>query len=72
MGIEDYNPGEYFAMFHARSTSAAISIVINDDIIFENNEFFIVNINSSLLPSYVAVRNPSEATVTILDDDRKI
>ena len=72
MGIEDYNPEEFHAMFRAGSTRAAISIVINDDIIFENNEFFTVNINSSSLPSYVAVRSPSKATVTIIDDDRKI
>ena len=46
--------------------------MINDDNIFENNENFTLTINSSSLPSYITVINPSEVSVTILDDDRKI
>lgn len=72
MGIKDYDPVEYSAMFRAGSTRAVISIAINNDNIFENNEAFTVNINSSLLPSFIAVSSPSEARVTIIDDDRKI
>ena len=59
-------------MFHAGTTNAAINIMINDDNIFENNENFTLTINSTSLPSYITVINPSEVTVTILDDDRKI
>ena len=60
------------AIFHAGASDAAINIMINDDNIFENNENFTLTINSSSLPSYITVINPSEVTVTILDDDRKI
>ena len=46
--------------------------MINDDNIFENNENFMLTINSSSLPSNVTIADLSEAAVTIIDDDRKI
>ena len=52
-------------------TEATISIAITDDDIFEGNENFTLTIDSDSLPSFVTIRNPGEATVTILDDDRK-
>ena len=47
-------------------------IAISDDSIFEDNENFILIINSSSLPSDVNVGNPGQAIVTIVDDDRKL
>ena len=58
-------------MFPAGVTEVAISIAVTDDNIFEGNENFTLTIDSASLTSYVTVRNPGEATVTILDDDRK-
>ena len=72
VGIEDYIAGVYPATFIAGTTRALISITINDDNIFENNENFTLTINPSSLPSNVNVGDPSEAAVTIIDDDRKI
>ena len=58
-------------MFPAGMTEVAISIAITSDDVFEGNENFTLTIDSALLPSYVTIGNPGEATVTILDDDRK-
>ena len=58
-------------MFPAGVTEVASSIAVTDDDIFEGNENFTLTIDSASLPSFVTIRNPGEATVTILDDDRK-
>ena len=44
--------------------------VIND-IIFEGNETFHMTIDNFLLRSGVTIGSPSQATVTIVDDDCK-
>ena len=51
-------------------TSVPFDIPITDDIIFEGNENFTLTIDPSL-PTGVSVGTPDEATVTIVDDDRK-
>ena len=70
--IEDYVSGPYPVIFLAGMTHAAISVLINDDNMFENNENFTLTIEPSFSPSYVTRGNPDEVTVTILDDDCKI
>ena len=45
---------------------------ITDDNILESNERFQLSIISSSLPNRVTVDNPSEVTVTIVDNDRKL
>ena len=43
-----------------------------DDNLLEIDEMFKLTINSSSLPNRVIVNNPSESTVTIMDNDRKL
>jgi len=70
-GDVDYNSGPYTVTFPVGETSVPFDVPITDDITFEGNETFMLTINSSSLPSYVTVGDPDEATVTIVDDDRK-
>ena len=54
-------------------TSVPFDIPINDDDIYEINENFRLTIDpNSLPPTGVTVGNPDQATVTIVDDDRKL
>ena len=59
-------------MFRAGETRVPFNIPITDDDILEGNENFLLTIESSSLPSGVTVGNPGQATVTIVDDDRKL
>ena len=54
--------------FPAGVMSVPFNVSINDDNIFEDNENFILTINSSL-PTGVMV---NQATVTVMDNDRKL
>ena len=67
----DYTSGPYTITFPAGQTTATFDVPINDDNLLEDNEHFILTINSSSLPSDVTVGNPGQATVNIVDDDRK-
>ena len=71
-GGVDYNSGPYSVTFPAGVTTASFNIPITDDNILENNEDIQIEINVSSLPSRVSVSNPSQATVTIVDNDGKI
>ena len=51
-------------------TSVPFNIPITDDIVFEGDENFMLTIDPSLA-TFVSVGTPDEATVTIVDDDRK-
>ena len=53
-------------MFPADTTTASLSISIDNDNIVEMNETFSLTINSS---SDVTVVDPDDAVVTIVDDD---
>ena len=53
-------------------TSVPFDIPINDDDILEGNEFFILTIDPTSLPTSVTVGGPGQATVTMVDDDRKL
>ena len=68
----DYSSGPYTVIFAAGVTMVAFDVPVNDDNILEGNENFMLTINSSSLPSNVTVGDPGEATVTIVDNDRKI
>ena len=52
-------------------TSVPFDIPINDDGIYEGNKDFMLTIDPSSLPTCVTVGSPDQATVTIVDDDRK-
>ena len=67
----DYTSGPYTVTFLAGSTTATFNVPINDDNIYEGNENFILTIDETSLPTGVTRGTPDEATVTIVDDDRK-
>ena len=67
----DYTSGPYTVTFPAGQTTATFYVPINDDNIYEINENFILTIDETSLPTGVTCSSPNEATVTILDDDRK-
>ena len=67
----DYTSGPYTVTIPAGSTTATFDVPITDDMILEELENFMLTINSSL-PDGVTRGTPSEATVTIVDDDRKL
>ena len=68
----DYGSGPYTVTFPAGVTSVPFDIPINDDDILEGDEDFMLTINPSSVPTGVNVGNPDQATVTIMDDDRKL
>ena len=59
-----------FFTFTATAISVPFNIPINDDNISEGSENFTLTINSSL-PNGVMIGNSGQATVTIVDNDRK-
>ena len=71
-GNEDYASGPYTAVFPAGMTHATVNISVADDNIFVGNRNFTASIDLSSLPSNVTTLNPSEVTVTILEDDGKL
>ena len=68
----DYTSGPYTVTFLPGQTTATFDVPIIDDNILEGNENFILTIDSSSLPSDVTVGSPGQATVNIVDDDRKL
>ena len=54
-------PGPYPVTIPAGETSASFSIQIIDDEIPENDETFVIAINSSSLPNGVTIANPAQA-----------
>ena len=55
-------------IFPAGSTEVSFDIIIDDDNLLEDNEEFILSINSTSPPVGTII---DEATVTIVDDDGK-
>ena len=53
-------------------TEVSLDVNIMSDRLLESDEMFQLSINSSLLPNRVIVGNPSEVTVTIVDNDRML
>ena len=68
----DYDSGPYPITINAGQTNATFDVTINDDNILESNENFTLTINSSSLPTGVTHGDPGQATVTIMDNDRKL
>ena len=66
----DYDSGPYSIDVFVGMTSVLFSISINNDMTFEGNETFMLNINSHL-PYGIFIGYPGEAIVTIVDDDSK-
>ena len=64
----DYTSGPYTVTIPAGVTTATFSVPITDDMILEGDEDFMLTIDPSL-PDGVMLGTPSEATVTIVDDD---
>ena len=64
----DYKSGPYSVTFTAGQTIAVLNISITSDSILENDENFILTINSSSLPNGVSIEL-GQTTVTILDKD---
>ena len=67
----DYTSGPYTVTFPAGLTMVAFDVPITDDTILEVNENFMLSIDEASLPFGITHGNPPEATVTIVDDDRK-
>ena len=66
----DYDSGPYTVTFPAGSTTATFNVPITEDMILEGLENFMLTINETL-PDGVTRGTPSEATVTIVDNDSK-
>ena len=64
----DYTSGPYTVTIPAGQTTATFNVPITDDIVLEGDENFMLTINQTL-PDGVTRGTPSEATVTIVDDD---
>ena len=69
--IEDYRSGPYNARFYSGRTSGSFYITITNDNVVESTEYFILRINPDTLPVGVSIGSPSQATVTITNDDCK-
>ena len=67
----DYASGPYTVTFPAGKTTATLNVQITDDMILEGDEKYMLTINGTSLPTGVTRGTPGEATVTIVDDDRK-
>ena len=70
-GGVDYDSGPYTVKFTAGVTSVPFNVGINNDNIYEGNEDFGLTIIRNTLPDGVTRRNPNNARVTIVDNDRK-
>ena len=68
---KDYAPGPYLVSIPAGHLEGLFTIIVHNDDVKEEDEYFTVNIDQSSLPCHVSLDNPSETMVTIKDDDCK-
>ena len=68
-GGVDYNSGPYNVQFNAGVTRVSFNVSINNDNILEEDETFNLNVNSISLTNRITIGDPSQTTVTILDND---
>ena len=68
----DYTMGLYNVTFPANVTVGVIDIPVCDDVVLEEDESFNVSIVSQSLVDNVTIGSVGEATVIIVDDDRKL
>ena len=64
---DDYDSGPYIVIIPAGLTSASFDVLITNDGILEDDESFILIINSSSVP----IGDSDQAMITIMDDDGK-
>ena len=65
----DYTSGPYTVTFPAGETTATFNVPINDDNILEGNEYFMLTIDETSLPTNVTRSTPGQTTITIFFDD---
>ena len=65
----DYTSGPYTVTFPARVTMIVFDVPITDDMIFEVDENFMLIINGTSLATGITCNTPSQATVTIVDNE---
>ena len=70
-GSVDYDSGPYNVTLYAGRTRVSFDVTINDDNIMEDDEEFILIINTDLLPSYVKNGTHITTNVTITRNDGK-
>ncbi|XP_065884398.1 IgGFc-binding protein-like isoform X2 [Dysidea avara] len=68
-GGVDYISGPYIVTFPAGVTKVSFDVLITDDNILESDEVFNLTIDPSSLPRRVTVTDPSQAVVTIIDNE---
>ena len=71
IGGEDYTAGPYSVTIPPNMTEVSFNVNITGDNLLENNETLKLSLSSSTLPDRVTV-DPSEVTVTIIDNDGKL
>ena len=67
----DYTMGLYNVTFPASVIGGVIDIPVCNDIVLEEDELFNISVVSQSLADNVTVGSVNEATVVIVDDDRK-
>ena len=67
-GGDDYSSGPYTVIIPIGSTNASFDIIINDDDVLEDNEVFVIFIESV---TYGTVGTPRNARVNITDTTSK-
>jgi len=70
VGNEDYEIQNYIVTFYAGRTRYKLKFHVIDDDIVEENEYYFLNISSSL-PSSVSIARYEATKITIRDDDGK-
>ena len=68
-GGSDYASGPYSVVIPAGQTHAHFDVSIMDDVTVENNENFLLIINSNSLPDKISAKSPDRPIITILDND---
>ena len=68
----DYTSGPYTVTFPAGATSASFNVSVNNDYILEDNENFMLTINSLSLPNGITHGDLDQATVIIVDSACKL
>ena len=66
---QDYMDGPYPVTFPAGVTSTQFNISIIDDDVYEDNETFVLTINSLFLPHNVSTVDPTNQTTVIIKND---
>ena len=68
-GNTDYDRRPFSLTFSASVNSIPVVVGLINDNMFEGNENFTLTIDSSKLPNFVMVDQPSEVVVVISDDN---